>query len=375
MFMPVGTQGTVKGMSKGTVKGMTSQQLEELDCHVILGNTYHLESRPGSDLVAELGGLHDFISWPRAMLTDSGGFQMVSLLHLAEITEAGVEFQSPVDGARLLLTPEQSMGIQNRLGADIMMALDDVVSSVSTSAERFEEATHRTTRWIDRCIAAHTRPAEQNLFGIIQGGLDERLRAISIEDLVARQLPGYAIGGLAGGEDKDSFWRMVSFCTARLPADKPRYVMGIGYPMDVVICSALGADMYDSVYPTRTARFGVALVPDGVLKLKTAACANDFRPIDDTCSCMTCQRYTRAFLQGLVARDLPFAAHLVTYHNIAYMQRLGRDMRAAIAEQRFPAFVRGFVHQHHPEGDAPAWICRALDAAGIPLTKPHETAA
>eukprot|EP00798_Chlamydomonas_sp_ICE-L_P031400 gene31400-6566_t len=207
------------------------------------GNTYHLENRPGSDVVSQMGGLHEFINWPRGMLTDSGGFQMVSLLHLAEITEEGVTFQSPVDGA------------------DIIMALDDVVPAFSQNPARFEEATYRTTRWIDRCIAAHSRPNEQNLFAIVQGGLDPKLRAISIKELVERDTPGYAIGGLAGG----------------LPANKPRYVMGIGYPLDVVVCSALGADMYDSVYPTRTARFGVALVPEGVLKLRHAGFAQDFR--------------------------------------------------------------------------------------------------
>ncbi|KAK9811227.1 hypothetical protein WJX72_000278 [[Myrmecia] bisecta] len=357
MFMPVGTQGTVKGL--------TSQQLEELDCHVILGNTYHLENRPGSGLVAELGGLHKFINWRRGMLTDSGGFQMVSLLHLADITEEGVAFQSPVDGSRMLLTPEHSIAIQNRLGADIIMQLDDVVSSIDTSMARFEEATHRTTRWVDRCIRAHARPTEQNLFGIVQGGLDRNLRNISLRGLVERDLPGYAIGGLAGGEDKESFCRVVEQCTAGLPANKPRYVMGIGYPLDIVLCSALGADMYDSVYPTRTARFGVALVPTGVLKLKNAAYAQDFRPMDPNCSCMACRKYTRAFLHNLVARGLPFAAHLVTYHNVAYTQRLTRQIREAIKQQTFPDFVRSFVRAHYPRGAPPSWVLYALQAAGI----------
>ncbi|KDO81050.1 hypothetical protein CISIN_1g0377181mg, partial [Citrus sinensis] len=233
LFMPVGTQGTIKGL--------TTDQLEEIGCQIILGNTYHLALRPTSELIDELGGLHKFMNWPRALLTDSGGFQMVSLLHLADITEKGVTFQSPVDGKPMLLTPEESIQIQNRIGADIIMALDDVV---------------RTT------ITAHKRPHEQNLFGIVQGGLDPVLRDICVRGLVDRNLPGYAIGGLAGGEDKDSFWRVVAQCTAALPEDKPRYVMGVGYPLDIVVCSALGADMYDCVYPTRTARFGTALVPE-----------------------------------------------------------------------------------------------------------------
>ncbi|CAL5229875.1 g13287 [Coccomyxa viridis] len=360
MFMPVGTQGTVKGL--------TSQQLVDLDCHVILGNTYHLENRPGSDIVAQMGGLHGFIGWPRGMLTDSGGFQMVSLLHLANITEEGVQFASPVDGSMMMLTPEHSMAIQNKLGADIIMALDDVVSSINTSPERFEEATHRTTRWIDRCIKAHAQPTEQSLFGIVQGGLNRDLRHTSIRQLSERNLPGYAIGGLAGGEDKSQFWRVVAQCTAPgpgLPFNKPRYVMGIGYPLDIVICSALGADMYDSVYPSRTARFGVALVPSGVLKLKNICYREDFRPLDESCGCMTCKKVTRAYLHNLVGKGIPFAAVLMTYHNIAYTQRLTKQIREAITEQRFPAFVRDFVHKHYPKGDIPIWVIESLTEVGI----------
>jgi len=283
------------------------------------------------------------------MLTDSGGFQMVSLLHLADITEEGVTFQSPVDGRKMLLTPEHSIAVQNRLGADIIMALDDVVPSTATDPARFEEATHRTTRWIDRCIAAHSRKTEQSLFSIVQGGLDPRLRDISLQGLIERDTPGYAIGGLAGGEDKRSFVKIVAQCAAALPPGKPRYVMGIGYPLDVVICSALGADMYDSVYPTRTARFGVALVPEGVIRLKKAAYAKDFRPIEPGCDCLTCRKYTRAFLHPLASRGLPFVSSLISYHNVAFMQRLTRQIRDAIKEQRFPNYVRETVRLHYPK--------------------------
>lgn len=338
-----------------------------MNCQIVLGNTYHLENRPGSDLVAEMGGLHSFINWPRGMLTDSGGFQMVSLLHLADITEEGVTFQSPVDGRHMLLTPEHSMAIQNRLGADIIMALDDVVPSTAEDPARFEEATHRTTRWIDRCIAAHSRPNEQSLFAIVQGGLDPRLRDISLQGLIERNTPGYAIGGLAGGEDKRSFVRVVAQCTAALPPGKPRYVMGIGYPLDVIICSALGADMYDSVYPTRTARFGVALVPEGVLRLKQAAFAQDFRPIDPECDCMVCKKHTRAFLHPLAARGVPFASNLITYHNVAFMQRLARQIREAIKEDRMPEYVREAVRKHFPDGDVPEWVRVGCELAGIQL--------
>eukprot|EP00775_Hariotina_reticulata_P007805 gene7805-8002_t len=320
------------------------------------GNTYHLGNRPGPELVAAMGGLHSFINWPRGMLTDSGGFQMVSLLHLADITEEGVTFQSPVDGSRMLLTPEESITIQNQLGADIMMQLDDVVPATNTDPARFEEATYRTTRWLDRCMSAHKRPQEQNLFPIVQGGFDVKLREISMQQLVARNAPGYAIGGLAGGETKDMFWRVVAQCAAGLPPGKPRYVMGIGYPLDILVCSALGADMYDSVYPTRTARFGVALVDTGVLRLKNAAFAKDMRPIDENCSCTTCQQYTRSYLHHTVTRGVPSASVLVTYHNVAYMQ-----------EQRLPEFTRSYLKGMFPAGDVPQWVVDALDVAGISL--------
>ena len=361
MFMPVGTQGSVKGL--------TSAQLKNLDCHIILGNTYHLENRPGSEVVDRMGGLHAFVNWDRGMLTDSGGFQMVSLLHLADITEEGVTFQSPVDGHTMLLTPEHSIAVQNRLGADIIMALDDVVPSTATDPDRFEEATHRTTRWIDRCIAAHARPQEQSLFPIVQGGLDPRLRDISIRGLVERNAPGYAIGGLAGGEDKSSFIKVVSQCTAGLPSNKPRYVMGIGYPLDIILCSALGADMYDSVYPTRTARFGVALVPEGVLKVRQACFATDLRPLQPGCDCMVCKKYTRAYLHPLVCRNVAFASNLLTYHNVAFTQRLTREIRQAIQSDTYPDYVRKAVRLHYPDGgeSIPDWVRLGCDLAGISL--------
>ncbi|XP_054788745.1 uncharacterized protein LOC129294415 isoform X3 [Prosopis cineraria] len=344
LFMPVGTQGTIKGL--------TTNQLEEIGCQIILGNTYHLALRPTSELLDEAGGLHKFMNWPRALLTDSGGFQMVSLLHLADITEKGVTFQSPVDGKPMLLTPEESIQIQNRIGADIIMALDDVVRTTITGP-RIEEAMYRTLRWIDRCIAAHKRPHEQNLFGIVQGGLDPVL--------------SYAIGGLAGGEDKDSFWRVVAQCTAALPEDKPRYVMGVGYPLDIVVCSALGADMYDCVYPTRTARFGTALVPQGVLKLKHRAMADDTRPIDPSCSCMVCKNYTRAYIHCLVTKDA-MGSQLLSYHNLYYIMQLSRDLYSSITEGRFPEFVCDFLHKMFPEGDVPEWVCNAMEVAGIDIS-------
>ncbi|CAI0446267.1 unnamed protein product [Linum tenue] len=357
LFMPVGTQGTIKGL--------TTSQLEEIGCQIILGNTYHLALRPTSELIDELGGLHKFMNWSRALLTDSGGFQMVSLLHLADITENGVTFQSPVDGNPMLLTPEESIQIQNRIGADIIMALDDVVKT-TTTGPRIEEAMYRTIRWIDRCIAAHQRPGEQNLFAIVQGGLDPVLRDICVKALTERNLPGYAIGGLAGGEDKDSFWRVVAQCTAALPEDKPRYVMGVGYPLDIVVCSALGADMYDCVYPTRTARFGTALVPEGVLKLKHKAMAEDIRPIDPTCACMVCRTYSRAYIHALVTKDA-MGSQLLSYHNLYYMLQLSRDLHNSIIQGRFPEYVLVYSFLQFPKGDVPKWVCNAMEVAGIDI--------
>ncbi|XP_026433170.1 queuine tRNA-ribosyltransferase catalytic subunit 1-like isoform X6 [Papaver somniferum] len=323
LFMPVGTQVIQQSyLLKGTIKGLTTSQLEDIGCHIILGNTYHLELRPGSELIDELGGLHNFMNWPRALLTDSGGFQMVSLLHLADITEKGVTFQSPVDGKPMLLTPEESIQIQNRIGADIIMALDDVVKTTITGP-RVEEAMYRTIRWIDRCIA--------------------------------------------GGEEKDSFWRVVAQCTAALPDDKPRYVMGVGYPLDIVVCSALGADMFDCVYPTRTARFGTALVPEGLLKLKHKVMASDMRPIDPECTCMVCKKYTRAYIHSLVTKDA-MGSQLVSYHNLSYMMRLSRDLHMSIIKGCFPEFVCGFLKKMFPKGDIPEWVCDAMEVACIDIS-------
>jgi queuine tRNA-ribosyltransferase len=396
VFMPVGTKGTIKGMS-------SSQIVQEpaLNCEIILGNTYHLALAPGTPLVAEMGGLHEFMNWPNNLLTDSGGFQMVSLLKLAEITEQGVRFQSPysvdsVDKAGeagagsgsgsapaapaeedfMMLTPEQSIQCQNEIGADIMMQLDDVVSSVNPDEGRFQEATDRSVRWLDRCIKAHTRPTEQNLFAIIQGGLDVSpggMRERCIEQMVKRNLPGYAIGGLAGGEDKERFWRVVAHNAKRLPRDKPRYLMGVGYPLDLVVCVALGVDMFDCVYPTRTARFGVALTKEGALRLKTSPYAQDSLPVGGLvggkgyCACSTCQNYTRSALHAMFKDGTALAAQLLTTHNIAYLMQLMREMREAILQgaAAHHAFISAFLGEHFPAGDVPTWVVDALASVDI----------
>jgi queuine tRNA-ribosyltransferase len=360
MFMPVGTQGTVKGL--------TTEQLEALDCHVILGNTYHLGHRPGGEVVQQMGGLHNFMNWNRNILTDSGGFQMVSLLELAEITEEGVTFISPHDGSRMVLTPEQSIQIQNQIGADIIMALDDVVSS-TTTGPRVEEAMHRTIRWIDRCINAHKNPTTQNLFAIVQGGLDTNLRTQCLRELIKRDTPGYAIGGLSGGERKEDFWRVVAQCTdpeLGLPQDKPRYLMGVGYAVDLVVCSCLGVDMYDCVFPTRTARFGTALITEGSIQLKHAQFANDYRPIDPDCGCVVCQKYTRAYLHTVAAKE-EVGGQLLSYHNIAYQMRLMREIRQSIIDGRLDEYVKEFFRKQFPKGDYPEWAKDALLVAGIEL--------
>lgn len=225
VFMPVGTQGTIKGLTSSQVK-------DDLKVQIILGNTYHLGHRPGGDIVEKLGGLHKMMNWSGNILTDSGGFQMVSLLKLAKITEEGVTFESPHDGTTMCLTPEHSIKLQNQIGSDIMMQLDDVVHT-RTTGERLEEAMHRSVRWLDRCLVANTRKKDQNLFAIIQGGLDINLRKKCIEEMTKRDVPGFAIGGLSGGESKDDFWKIVSVCSKLLPQGKPKYVMGIGYAEDL----------------------------------------------------------------------------------------------------------------------------------------------
>ncbi|XP_061080521.1 queuine tRNA-ribosyltransferase catalytic subunit 1 [Conger conger] len=358
VFMPVGTQGTMKGI--------TSDQLAELGCQICLGNTYHLGMRPGPELIEKAKGLHNFMNWKNNLLTDSGGFQMVSLVALSEVTEEGVRFQSPYDGKEIMLSPEQSIAIQNSLGSDIMMQLDDVVSSTITGP-RVEEAMKRSIRWLDRCIAANKNPDRQNLFAIIQGGLNAELRKACLEEMTKRDVPGFAIGGLSGGEAKDDFWRMVTLSTDYLPQTKPRYLMGVGYAVELVVCSALGCDMFDCVFPTRTARFGTALVPWGSLPLKKKQFAKDFQPIDPDCHCPTCERHTRAYLHALFKCDTA-AMHHVTIHNIAYQLSLMRAVRTSILEGRFPEFVRTFMRRMYPSQETyPSWAVEALASVNITL--------
>ncbi|KAK6196223.1 hypothetical protein SNE40_001488 [Patella caerulea] len=357
VFMPVGTQGTLKGL--------LLDQLDELDCRIMLGNTYHLGHRPGPELLEEAGGLHKFMGWKRSLLTDSGGFQMVSLLKLAEITEDGVQFESPHDGSIMMLTPEKSIEIQNAIGADIMMQLDDVVHS-TTTGPRVEEAMHRTIRWLDRCLKANKRPKEQCIFPIVQGGLDSQLRKQCAIELTKRDVAGFAVGGLSGGEEKSLFWKMVTLSTDHLPYEKPRYLMGVGFAVDLVVCVALGCDMFDCVYPTRTARFGSALVDTGLLNLKNKNFSEDFQPIDKNCQCSTCKSYTRAYLHTMVTNET-VACSLVTVHNVAYQLRLMKRIRESILEDKFPKFIQTFFTTMFPNKNYPEWAIEALKSVNVNL--------
>jgi queuine tRNA-ribosyltransferase catalytic subunit len=307
----------------------------------------------------------------------STSFQMVSLLDLASVTEEGVRFLSPHDGTPMLLTPEHSMSLQNSIGSDIMMQLDDVIVTTSPDRERMLEAMRRSVRWLDRCIAAHKYPERQNLFCIIQGGLDLDMRRECCREMVARDTPGIAIGGLSGGEAKDDFCRVVAACTELLPDLKPRYVMGIGYPEDLVVSVALGADMFDCVWPTRTARFGNAVTKDGVLNIRNAKYAEDFGPIEHRCGCPCCRPtgeegslgITKAFVHHNVAKET-VAAHLLTLHNVWYQLNLMREARDAIVADRFPAFIKEFFGRLYPDRqDFPAWAVEALRGVGLDLLK------
>ncbi|KAL6812354.1 Queuine tRNA-ribosyltransferase [Trichoderma sp. SZMC 28015] len=366
IFMPVATQASLKGI--------TPEQLEDTGCRLCLNNTYHLGLKPGQEILDAIGGAHKLQGWNHNLLTDSGGFQMVSLLKLATITEEGVRFLSPHDGSPMLLTPEHSISLQNTIGSDIMMQLDDVLVTTSPDKARMREAMERSVRWLDRCIAAHKNPDRQNLFCIIQGGLDLEMRRECCKEMLARDTPGIAIGGLSGGEAKADYCRVVETCTALLPDLKPRYVMGIGYPEDLIVSVALGADMFDCVWPTRTARFGNAVTKNGVLNIRNFKYANDFGPIESGCGCMCCREgedgmgITRAFIHHNASKET-VAAHLLTIHNVWYQLQLMRDIRQAVIEDRFPALIREFfAGLYEDKTQYPEWAVEALKGVNVDLT-------
>ncbi|GAA6012883.1 hypothetical protein JCM11491_006212 [Sporobolomyces phaffii] len=373
-FMPVATQATMKGVTPAQIEAISPP------ITLILNNTYHLSQNPGTDVLdACEGASHGYQGWRGNLLTDSGGFQMVSLVKLSRVTEEGVLFANPYDPSlSSLLTPEKSMQVQHSIGADIMMQLDDVVSSLTTGA-RMEEAMWRSIRWLDRCIAEHEksgRTDRQNLFAIVQGGLDHELREQCLQAMLdperESKLPGYAIGGLSGGEEKSVFWRIIAQCAQRLPDNKPRYSMGIGYSEDLLVCAALGVDMADCVFPTRTARFGVALTFTGPVNLRQNSMATDFAVIDPTCPCATCLEgngLPRASLWTMTGKETA-AASAVTIHNLTYQSRLMDGARNAILEDRFPQYLVDFFDGYFKEKENfPAWTVEALQSVGVDLLK------
>jgi queuine tRNA-ribosyltransferase len=330
-FMPVGTAGTVKAMFLKDVRDAGSD--------VILGNTYHLMLRPGAERVARLGGLHSFIGWPHPILTDSGGFQVMSLAKLRKLTEKGVTFQSHIDGSRHELTPERAIEIQCLLGSDIQMQLDECVELPAEQKE-VERGMELSLRWAERSWAAFRRMSKpgQAMHGIVQGGADAALRERSAKALSAMDLPGYSIGGLAVGEPQGVMLDMITVCDAILPEEKPRYLMGVGTPQDIILAVERGVDQFDCVMPTRAGRHGLAYTWNGKVNLKNAVHAEDKRPLDEASTCPATREYPRAYLHHLVKCQEHLAAMLITWSNVAFYQSLMARMRAAIAEGRFQAF-------------------------------------
>jgi queuine tRNA-ribosyltransferase len=324
-FMPVGTLANVKTI--------TPAQLQETGAQMVLANTYHLHLQPGEKIVEKAGGLHQFMQWNQPILTDSGGFQVFSLSEMRQITDDGVIFRSPHDGQIINLTPERSIQIQNALGADVIMAFDEC-PPYPASREEVEAATKRTYRWLERCISAHQRP-DRALFGIVQGGVYPDLRAAAAEALAGLNLPGYAIGGVSVGEPPELIAKIVQATTPMLPADKPRYLMGVGTYKEMAQAIASGMDLFDCVIPTRLARHGAALVQGERWNLKNSQYREDFQPLDDTCPCYTCQNFTRAYISHLVRSQEILAYTLLTIHNITELVRFTQKIREAIISDRF----------------------------------------
>jgi queuine tRNA-ribosyltransferase len=353
VFCPVGTQATVKTLAP--------RDLQELDSRLILANTYHLYLRPGAELIARMGGLHRFMAWDRAILTDSGGFQVFSLQDLRDLDDDGVTFRSHIDGSEHRFTPERVVEIQELLGADIAMVLDECAEP-SDHAYNIK-ALRRTHLWAERCLRAHTRP-DQALFGIVQGGVFEDLRAESARVLSAMDFPGYAIGGLSVGESKADMLRILDVVAPLLPADKPRYLMGVGSPEDLVEGVFRGIDMFDCVLPTRLARNGAVFTPDGRMNLRNAQYKEDPRPIQEGCACYACRHVTRAYLRHLVISKEILGLHLNTVHNVHFLLQLMRDLRAATQQGELAAFRQRFMARYRVADaqarreNRQAWSCR-----------------
>jgi len=332
-FMPVGTYGTVKAMTPGAVR--------DTGAEIILGNTFHLMLRPGTEVIKAHGGLHDFMQWKRPILTDSGGFQVWSLSERRKITEKGVTFASPVDGSRVFLGPEESMAVQAALGSDIVMCFDECTPYPATEKEA-RESMEMSMRWAARCKEAHG-DSPSALFGIVQGGMYEGLRQQSASDLTGIGFDGYAIGGLSVGEPEHERELVLGYTLPGLPADKPRYLMGVGRPQDIIAAVLHGVDMFDCVMPTRNARNGYYFTRRGVLKIRNARFALDTRPIDEACACHTCRNYSRSYLKHLDRCKEMLGPHLATVHNLFFYQQLMAGLRDAIRDGELTEFARQFL--------------------------------
>ncbi len=329
MFMPVGTQATVKFVSP--------EELKDLGSGVVLANTYHLWLRPGEDIVDQAGGVQKFMNYKGPMLTDSGGFQVFSLADQRKITEEGVTFKNSLNGDTLFLSPEKSIQIQNKIGADIIMSFDECIPYPATR-EYVEKSTERTLRWALRGKQAHTRPEEQALFGIVQGGDYEDLRKYCAKKLIEMDFSGYAIGGTSVGEDKETMYRMVKWASDALPFDKPRYLMGVGAVNDLLEAVSRNVDMCDCVLPTRIARHGTLMTSEGRISIRKAIYKNDFTPLDPKCDCYTCRNYTKAYLNHLQRTNEGFGTRLMSIHNLRFLVKLMEDARKSIKEDRFNDF-------------------------------------
>ncbi|THF84733.1 tRNA guanosine(34) transglycosylase Tgt [Deinococcus sp. KSM4-11] len=350
MFMPVGTQGTVKGISP--------QELQDIQSQMILANTYHLMLRPGEALVEAHGGLPGFTAYPGPFLTDSGGFQVMSLGHMRKITEAGVTFKSHVDGRLVDLSPERSIEVQQALGADVIMAFDEC-PPFPAERDYIERSLERTVRWLERCLVVKSR-SEQALFAIVQGGIHLDLRQRSLELTLPFETPGFAIGGLAVGESKAEMYPAVAFTAEHLPEERPRYLMGVGHPEDLVAGIALGVDMFDCVYPTRTGRFGYALTDDGRLNMNSSAPRTELGPLDPECDCYACAHYSRAYLSHLVRAEEMLAPRMLSLHNLRYLHRLVERARRAIKAGTLHEWATSWGRRYF-KGNIPDWFAQALD--------------
>ena len=337
MFMPVGTLATVKGISPEMLKEMHSQ--------VVLANTYHLWLRPGEDVVEKAGGLHKFMNYNGPMLTDSGGFQVYSLADTRNITEEGVTFKNHLNGAKMFLSPEKAISIQNNLGSDIMMSFDECPQFYQPY-DYVKKSIERTSRWAERGLKAHRRPHDQGLFGIVQGAGFKDLRRQSASDLVSMDFPGYSIGGLAVGESHKEMNEVLDFTVPMLPENKPRYLMGVGAPDSLIDGVIRGVDMFDCVLPTRIARNGTCMTSEGRLVVKNAAYAEDFTPLDHDCDCYTCRNYTRAYIRHLLKADETFGLRLTSYHNLYFLVNLMKKVRQAIMDDNLLEFREDFFERY-----------------------------